>query len=62
VRILRRELIVGIGAVAAVGAVSVLVPPSSASSTTVILETAARAVAVGGPGGGRPGGVETPAV
>ena len=48
-RSLRRELIVGIGATVAVGAVSVLVPVSAASSTTVLLETAARAVAVGIP-------------
>ena len=45
----RRELIVGIGAAVAVGAVSVLVPVSAASSTAVVLETAARAVAVGIP-------------
>ena len=45
----KRELIVGIGAAVAVGAVSVLAPASSASSTTVVLETAARAVAVGIP-------------
>jgi signal transduction histidine kinase len=49
VRILRRELIVGIGAVVAVAAVSVLVPVAAASSTTVMLEIAARAVAVGVP-------------
>lgn len=48
---LRRELIVGMGAAVAVGAVSVLVPVSAASSTTVALETAARAVAVGIPVG-----------
>ena len=48
-RSLRRELIVGIGAAVAIGAVSVLVPVSAASSTTVALETAARAVAVGIP-------------
>ena len=45
----RRELIVGIGAVVAVGMVSVLVPASSASTTAVVLETVARAVAVGLP-------------
>jgi signal transduction histidine kinase len=45
----KRELIVGIGAAVAVGAVSVLAPASAASSTTVVLETAARAVAVGIP-------------
>ena len=45
----RRELIVGIGAAVAVGAVSVLVPVSAASSTAVVLETVARAVAVGMP-------------
>ena len=45
----RRELIVGIGAAVAVGAVSVLVPVSAASSTAVVLETAARVVAVGVP-------------
>ena len=45
----RRELIVGIGAAVAVGAVSVLVPASASSSTAIVLETAARAVAVGLP-------------
>ena len=45
----RRELIVGIGAAIAIGAVSVLVADSAASSATVALETAARAVAVGLP-------------
>jgi signal transduction histidine kinase len=49
VRSSRRELIVGIGAAVAVGAVSVLVPVSAASSATVVLETAARVVAVGLP-------------
>ena len=49
VRSSRRELIVGIGAAVAVGAVSVLVPGSAASSTAVVLETVARAVAVGLP-------------
>jgi signal transduction histidine kinase len=48
VRSSKRELIVGIGAAVAIGAVSALVPASAASSTTV-LETAARAVAVGLP-------------
>jgi len=49
VRSWRRELIVGIGAAVAVGAVSVLVPASASSSTAIVLETAARAVAVGLP-------------
>ena len=45
----RRELVVGSGAVVAVGAVSVLVPVTAAASAAVVLETAARAVAVGIP-------------
>jgi len=49
VRSSRRELIVGIGAAIAIGAVSVLVPDSASSSATGALETAARAVAVGLP-------------
>jgi hypothetical protein len=49
VRCSTRELIVGFGAAAAVGAVSVLVPVAATSSTAVVLETAARVVAVGVP-------------
>jgi hypothetical protein len=49
VRSFKRELIVGVGAAVAVGAVSVLVPVSAASSTMVVLETAARAAGVGIP-------------
>jgi hypothetical protein len=49
VRSFRRELIVGVGAAVAVGAVSVLVPVSAASSTMVVLETAARGAGVGIP-------------
>jgi signal transduction histidine kinase len=44
-----RELIVGIGAAIAIGAVSVLVPVSAASPASVALEIAARVVAVGVP-------------
>jgi len=44
-----RELILGIGAAVAVGAVSVLAPVAAASSTAVALETAARVVAAGVP-------------